>query len=187
MPRTYPSATEENYAKLKDTHDLTLAVKVARSYVGAAIAQPEDTVVTGWSISCLPATGAAGRRLFTINVGAVEGAYMGTIVEGGVVDGYIMTVYVDRDTLEKLTGQSLPELKRRFADDVFFDQATHAMFKGHAISLTTEVFESDVAFPAGLPWQPAAAALADQLLDESNCLYARYHNRWLAEDVLRAN
>ncbi|GAF48287.1 hypothetical protein [Rhodococcus wratislaviensis] len=187
MPRTYPSATEENYSKLKTTHDLNLAVQVARSYLDAAIAHPQDTIVTGWSISCLPATGAAGRRLFTINVGAVEGAYMGTIIEGGVVDGYIMTVYVDRHTLEKATGQSLAELERQFADAVIFDKATHAMFKGRAISLTTEVFESEPAFPDELPWQAAAAALADQLMNESNCLYARYHNQWLAEAVLRMN
>lgn len=183
MPRAYPSATEDNYFRLKESYDLGLAVAVARSYLHAAIAHPKDTIADGWSISCLPSTGA-GRRLFTINVGAVEGAYMSTIIENGVVDGYIMTVYVDRRTLERASGQSLAELKRRFEDDVFFDSATHAAFKGRAVSLSTEVFASNAAFPADLPWQQAAAALADQLLNESKCIYTRYHNQWLSEDVL---
>ncbi|MGW4338266.1 hypothetical protein ACWEK5_36505 [Rhodococcus koreensis] len=69
---------------------------------------------------------------------------------------------------------------------MFFDNATHAMFKGRVVSLSTEVFVSSPGFPPGLPWQRAAAALADQLLDESKCLYSRYHNKWLGEDVLRA-
>ncbi|KXF52777.1 hypothetical protein AXA44_09385 [Rhodococcus sp. SC4] len=186
VPRAYPSATEDNYFRLKESYDLELAVAVARSYLHAAIAHPKDTIVDGWSISCLPSTGA-GRRLFTINVGAVEGAYMSTIIENGVVDGYIMTVYVDRRTLEAASGQPLAELERRFENDVFFDNATHATFRGRAVSLSTEVFASNAAFPAGLPWERPAAALADQLLSESKCLYSRYHNQWLADDVLRAN
>ncbi|MFE7423659.1 hypothetical protein [Rhodococcus sp. NPDC057529] len=176
VPRAYPSATEDNYFRLKESYDLELAVAVARTYLDAAIAHPKDTIDVGWSISCLPSTGA-GRRLFTVNVGAVEGACMSTIIENGVVDGYIMTVYVDRRTLEAASGQALAELERRFENDVFFDNATHAMFKGRAVSLSTEVFVSSPGFPPGLPWQRAAAALADQLLDESKCLYSRYHNK----------
>ncbi|MFC0447524.1 hypothetical protein CJ179_34490 [Rhodococcus sp. ACS1] len=161
--------------KLKDFSDLGLAVEVARSYLHAAIAQPKDTIVDSWSISYLPSTGA-GRRLFTINVGAVEGAHMSTITENGVADGYIMTVYVGGGTLETASGLSLSELMQRFEDDVFFSNATHTKFKRRAVSLSTEVSASNVAFPADLPWQQAAAALADQLLDESKCLYSRYHN-----------
>ncbi|ETT26867.1 hypothetical protein RR21198_2528, partial [Rhodococcus rhodochrous ATCC 21198] len=73
--RVYRSASEDNYLRLKERYDPDLAVGVARDYLDAAIAQPRDTVVTHWSISCLPSTGRGGR-LFTVNVGALEGAYL---------------------------------------------------------------------------------------------------------------
>ncbi|OUS97321.1 hypothetical protein CA951_02950 [Rhodococcus sp. NCIMB 12038] len=179
----FPSATQENYLKLGEQHDLDVVTGIARSYVDAAIAHPKATVRRGWSISCLPSTGR-GARLFTVNVGAVEGAYMWTIPDDADFDGYLITVYVDRSTLEAQTGHSLSTLEQKYADDVYFEKAGHRKFKGRAISLTTEVFGRSIEFPEGLPWQPAAAALAEQLMAESDCVYSQYHNRWLAEDVM---
>jgi len=183
VPRVFPSATQENYLKLGERHDLEVVAGVARSYVDAAIAHPKDTVRTGWSISCLPST-SPGTRLFTVNVGAVEGAYMWTIPDDADFDGYLITVYVDRSTLEAQTGHSLSTLEQNHADDVYFEKAGHRKFKGRAIALTAGVFGRSIEFPEVLPWQPAAAALADQLMAESDCVYSQYHNRWLAEDVL---
>lgn len=183
MPRVYPSATQENYLKLGEQHDLDVVTGVARSYLDAAIAHPKATVREGWSISCLPSTGP-GTRLFTVNVGAVEGAYMWTIPDEVDFDSYLITVYVDRSTLEAQTGRSLSTLEQRYADDVYFEKAEHRKFRGRAIALTAGVFGPSIEFPEELPWQPAAAALADQLMAESACVYSQYHNRWLAGDVL---
>ena len=183
MPRVYPSATQENYLKLAEQHDLDVVRGIARNYLDAGIAHPKDTVRTGWSISCLPSTGP-GTRLFTVNVGAVEGAYMWTIPDDDAYDVYLITVYVDRRTLENQTGLPLSRLEQDHADTVFIREPTHTKFKGRAISLTTGVFGDYIEFPEGLPWQRAAAALTDQLMAESDCVYSQYHNRWLAEDVL---
>ncbi|UNN05186.1 hypothetical protein [Rhodococcus opacus] len=183
MARVFPSATQKNYQTLGEQHDVDVVTGIARSYINAAIAHPKTTVRTGWSISCLPATGP-GTRLFTVNVGAVEGAYMWTIPDDVDFDGYLITVYVDRNTLEAQTGHSLSTLEQKHADDVYFEKARHRKFKGRAIGLTAGVFGRSIEFPEGLPWQPAAAALVDQLMAESDCVYSQYHNRWLAEDVL---
>lgn len=182
-PRVFPSATEDNYLKLKELYDLELTVGVARDYLDAAIAHPQDTIAAGWSISCLPSS-ASNQRLFTVNVGAVEGAYMWATVERRVVTGYFVTIFVDRRTLETESGCSLAELDHRFGGDVYFKEARHAKFKGRAVSLSTEVVGAGIELPDDLPWQRAAAVLADQLTAESTCNYANYHNRWLAECAL---
>lgn len=183
VSRVYPSATEKNYLKLKELYDLDLAVRVARGYIDAAISSPRDTVVTGWSISCLPST-AGGGRIFTLNVGALEGAYMWKIVDNGVLDGYGITVYVDRRTLETESGLTIDELNTRFGGEVLIEVATHAKFNGRAASVSAEVFGAGTALLDELPWKRAAAALADQLLAESDCKYANYHNSRLAEHIL---
>ena len=183
MPRVFPSATRENYLKLGAQHDLDVVTGIARSYLDAAVAHPKVSVRTGWSISCLPSTGP-GTRLFTVNVGAVEGAYMWTIPDDADFEGYLITVYVDRHMLESLTGMSLSELEQKHADDVYFAKATHTKFTGRAVSLTAGVFGGNIEFADDLPWQRAAAVLADQLMAESGCAYSQYHNRWLAEDIL---
>lgn len=181
--RIYPSATEDNYLKLKERYDLELAAGVARDYLDAAIAQPRDTGVTHWSISCLPSTGGGGR-LFTVNVGALEGAYLWVLRERSVVTGYFVTVFVDRATLEHDCAGSLTELNHRFGDDVLLEIAEHTKFRGRAVSLTSEVLGPCIALPEGLRWRTAAASLAEQLMAESTCVYAQYHNRWLADRVL---
>ncbi|MGW5300720.1 hypothetical protein ACWEQV_20975 [Rhodococcus aetherivorans] len=181
--RIYPSATEDNYLKLKERYDLDLAAGVARDYLDAAIAQPRGTVVTHWSISCLPSTGGGGR-LFTVNVGALEGAYLWVLRERSVLTGYFVTVFVDRATLEHDCRYSVAELDHRFGDDVLLKVAEHTKFAGRAVSLTTEVLGPRIDLPEGLRWKAAAASLAAQLMDESTCAYAQYHNRWLAERVL---
>ncbi|MEV0946365.1 hypothetical protein [Rhodococcus sp. NPDC049939] len=192
-PRPDPSATKRNYSRLKASYDLGLIVEAARCYLDAAIAHPRDTVGKNWGIACLPSW--EGTRvlpshgyLVFIDLGSGWGMDMSAIMEGDVVRGYTMTVEVDRRTLEEESGQSLPELERRFADDVTFTHPTHSVFEGRAVSLSTEASASNVAFPAGLRWQRAAAVLADRLLlDEGNRSQRELHNQWLAEDVLRAN
>ncbi|MGW5152999.1 TIR domain-containing protein [Rhodococcus koreensis] len=57
--------------------------------------------------------------------------------------------------LWKASGQSLLELERRFVEDVFIDEATRDMFKGRAVSLSTEMFASNAAFPG----RPALALI----------------------------
>lgn len=181
--RVYPSSTEGNYLQLKELYDLDLTVDAARDYLDAAITDPEETIVTGWSISCLPST-TSNQRLFTVNVGAVEGAYMWVTREHRVVTGYFASVFIDRRTLESQTGCSLAELERQFEDDVYFQIAPHAKLQGRAISLSTQVVGEGLGLPDDLPWRKAAAALADQLIAESACNYTNYHNRWLAERIL---
>lgn len=183
VSRVYPSASEDNYLRLKERYDLDLAAGVARDYLDAAIAQPRDTCVTHWSISCLPSTGGGGR-LFTVNVGALEGAYLWVLRERSMVTGYFVTVFVDRATLERDCAGSLAELDHRFGDDVLIKVAEHTKFADRAVSLTSEVLGPRIALPEGLRWKAAAASLAEQLMAESACVYAQYHNRWLAERVL---
>ncbi|MGC0364289.1 hypothetical protein ABH922_002273 [Rhodococcus sp. 27YEA15] len=184
MPsRVYPSATEDNYLRLTQLYDLELTVGVASDYLDAAITDPQETIGTGWSISCLPST-RSNQRLFTVNVGSVEGAYMCATVKHKVVTGYFAKIFVDRRTVETESGCSLVELERQFGDRVCFEEAPHARFKGRAISLCTEVAGTGTGLPDDLPWQRAAAVLADQLIAESACNYSNYHNRWLAERVL---
>ncbi|OUS94586.1 hypothetical protein CA951_16815 [Rhodococcus sp. NCIMB 12038] len=117
-------------------------------------------------------------------MGAIEGAYMWKIVEHGVLDGYGVTAYVDRRTLETESGVSIDELNSRFGGEVLIEVATHAKFNGRAVSISAEVFGAGTALLDELPWKRAAAALADQLLAESDCKYANYHNPWLAEHIL---
>lgn len=182
MARVFQSATRENYVKLLERYDVDVVAGVARSYVDAAIANPKLSVKTGWSISCLPSTNRF-TRLFTINVGAVEGAYMWKMREDGN-DVYLATVYVDTATLERSTGCPVDELADRHGNDALIEPAEHTSFLGRATRMTVEISGRSIDFPKELPWKRAAAALADQLVNESACAYGQYHNPWLAEHLL---
>ncbi|EME51517.1 hypothetical protein G352_25467 [Rhodococcus ruber BKS 20-38] len=101
-----------------------------------------------------------------------------------MVTGYVVPVFVDRATLEHDCAGSLAELDHCSGDNELLKVTEHTKFRGRAVSLTSEVLGPRIVLPEGLRWRRAAASLAAQLMTESTCAYAQYHNRWLAARVL---
>ena len=124
-----------------------------------------------WGVTCLPSTksGPGSQRLFTVNVGAMEVAYVRAATKPAGENPNVTEV-VSRSALEAESGLSIDELIRDFPS-VTFTTHGYVAAGGDDISLTWSL----AAPPENIPWRFASAVLVDALRG-SRSPYGRYHS-----------
>lgn len=183
--KQYPSASEKNFRELESLPEHDDAVAILREYLDTAIANAAATQQEAWAVSCLPTTNrtAESRRLFTVNVGAIETYYLCLVKDeeyGPLLSG---TVFVTQSILEKAAGRPVALLQDQY-DALEFETPVHRAAGGDAVAVSW--IDDDISLDqfAELPLDAAARDLADRLAAAGPCNYARYHNPWLAQAAL---
>ncbi|ABH00947.1 conserved hypothetical protein (plasmid) [Rhodococcus jostii RHA1] len=180
----YPSASEENFRQLESMPEYDAAVEILREYLDTAVPNAAATQQDTWSVSCLPTTNrtAEDRRLFTVNVGAIETYYLRLLTDddGPLLSG---TVFVTQSVLEKAAGRPVAVLKDQY-DALDFVTPVHRAAGGDAVAVSWISYDISLDQFAELPLDTAARDLADRLTAAGPCTYARYHNPWLAQAAL---
>jgi hypothetical protein len=140
MPTTakhYPSASEKNFRQLESLPGYDDALDILRDYLDIALPNAAATQQEAWAVSCLPTTNrtADDRRLFTLNVGAIETCYLRLLTddEGPLLSG---TLFVTQSVLERDAGHSVATLQNRY-DALDFVTPVHPAAGGDAVALST--------------------------------------------------
>ncbi|MBY6706218.1 hypothetical protein HQ308_05330 [Rhodococcus sp. BP-241] len=170
--------------KLERFHDLDIDGRALRwlgEFIAASIPDSSSDAGTSWGLTCLPATkaGPGRRRMFTVNVGAMEVAYIVRDVNGPTAE-LVGTAVVSRSALEVQAGRSIDEL---VADNpgITFTTVGYLAAAGDDISLSWPL-RSVV---NDLPWSPASAVLVDSVRGGRSS-YGRYHSTLLHTEALGA-
>ncbi|WP_285184508.1 GIY-YIG nuclease family protein [Rhodococcus sp. MEB041] len=155
------------------------ALRWLRELVASSIPDSSADAGANWGVTCLPSTksGPGRRRLFTVNVGAMEVAY---VVRDSTESSVklIATTVVSRSTLENEAGVPLYDLAAR-NPAVRFRTIGYRAAAGDDISLSwalgTTVEET---------WSTASAVLVDSLRG-TRSPYGKYHSPMLHTEALR--
>ncbi|KAF0959641.1 hypothetical protein [Rhodococcus sp. T7] len=182
--KQYPSASEKNFRELESLREHNDALAILRGYLDTAIPNAAATQKEGWAVSCLPTTNrtAEERRLFTVNVGAIETCYLRRLAAN---DGSLLsdTVFVTQSILEQAAGRPVALLQDQY-DVLDFATPVHRAAGGDAVAVSW--FDYDISLDqfTELPLGAAARDLVNRLTAAGPCNYARYHNPWLAQAAL---
>ncbi|MDV6286650.1 hypothetical protein [Rhodococcus jostii] len=180
----YPSASEKNFRELEALSEHDEAVAILREYLDTAIPNAAAMQQEAWAVSCVPTTNRTGesRRLFTVNVGAIETYYLCLVKDedGPLLSG---TGFVTQSILEKAAGRPVALLQDQY-DALDFETPVHRAAGGDAVAVSWIDDDISVDQFAELLLDAAARDLAERLAAAGPCNYARYHNPWLAQAAL---
>lgn len=143
--------------------------------IDAALPYGREDVAVHWGLTCMPATsaGKGRKRLYTLNVGQIEVAYVvsSTRPEEARLAGYMV---MSASELEVLTGASIDGLRRRYPA-LTFQQVGYSAAKGDDVTVGWSFDSESLDELDQLPWKDASAVLADTLRT-SKCPYVKFHS-----------
>ncbi|AMY18034.1 MULTISPECIES: GIY-YIG nuclease family protein [Nocardiaceae] len=185
VPNEVPSAVDSSRQQTKVDKFLRLdsdgsVLRWLGEFIESAVPDSFTDAGVNWGVTCVPSTksGPGSQRLFTVNVGAMEVAYVRAATRPAG-ENPTVTVVVSRSALEADSGLSIDELAQKYPS-VSFTNHGYVAAAGDDISLTWPLGGVD-----DVPWQFASGVLVDALRG-SRSPYRRYHSPALHKESLAA-